>query len=155
MTKRAPSPSTLHPSFRNSFKSRLYLEIDGWDAAVKIDHDGGNPFSIQRLRRLHGSILAAIGPVRDVAVYRTAKGHHVRIWAHPWTRVVTARAILRIQALLGDDPKRQKFNARRVRRREAGWNVLWNTKLRNGHVVMVETFDVELTVQARKVLVRS
>jgi hypothetical protein len=35
---------------------------------------------------------------------------------------------LRIQYLLNDDPQRQKFNMRRVRKKMAGWNALFTEK---------------------------
>lgn len=146
--------STLHPSFPNAFKSKLYLEIEGWDAVLKVDHDQRNPFSVERLRTCKKSIVRALGRISAVLVYRTAKGHHVRIFADrgPGGHVVPARTILRLQAMLGDDPTRQKFNRARVRRGEAGWNVLWNRKIRNGHLEMVETLSWTLTREARGVL---
>lgn len=156
-----PSPSTLHPSFPNAFKSKLYLEIDGWDAHLKVDHDERNPFSLRRLRKARANIERLAGPVERVDVYTTAKGHHVRVWLDlKWlegagfSRTVHATTILTLQAELGDDPQRQKFNAARVERGEPGWNVLWNRKVRNGHTVMMETLDEDLTAKARKILVR-
>ena len=146
----SPSPSTVYPSFPNSFTSKFYIEITGWDAHLKVDHDGPNPFSLRRLRAARSALLR-VGPVKTITVYKTTKGHHIRIWFAPLVKRLSAATALRLQALLGDDPKRQKFNARRVRRREVGWNILWNSKTRNGRVEMLERVDAELTQIARKV----
>jgi len=138
------------------------METEGWDATIKVDYDTArNPLLVRRIV----SVLAELEVVR-LKVYRTRKGYHLRVWLSPGrvcpcvlsrqttacvrcggqgTLPMSARKILRLQAALGDDPMRQRFNARRVRRAKAGWNVLWNSKYKNGRCVMHEEVDVGLT----------
>jgi len=151
---RSTSPSTEHPSFPHAFKSRYYVERgDGWDATVKVDYDGRNPLSIRKIM----SAKKMIDRLRLVAtraeVSRTKKGHHLRVWLRsPHGRPVPARTILRLQAVFGDDPMRQKFNTARVRRDEPGWNVLFTCKYRNGILLYREEADAEKTIEVCKTL---
>lgn len=152
------SPSTLTPSRANVYKSKVYREIGArWSASLKVDHDARNRFSLPRFRRALPA-LRRMGTITLVRVYTTAKGHHLRVWmvghrarCAPGTDRLPATSILRLQALLGDDPIRQKWNAARVRRGEPFWDVLWTIKLRNGVVTMRETLDPILTAAAERI----
>ena len=156
-TPRPVSLSTLRPSYPHAFKSKLYVEHELADATLKVDYDTNrNPFSVRRVLRALDSPavkrdLARNGAtIRYVMVFTTGRGHHLRIWlAVPTRRPFPARVTLRIQATLGDDPMRQKFNAARVRRGEGGWNCLWRLKYRNGKILSQEVFDETATESIR------
>lgn len=151
-------------SFPHSFKSRYYVEKEHWNAHVKVDYDSDrNPPNLEDWRKTAAWLKRQATHVDRVSVFRTAKGFHLRMWlvrrvcpygvrvttvsdvdSKPWT-------ILRIQKMLGDDPMRQRFNERRVRRKEDGWNVLWNEKWRNGRLLYRETEDTVLTREAERI----
>ncbi len=134
-----------------AFKSRYYVEHTGWDADIKVDYDGNrNPINFKRVRDTAAWLRKNKHTVGRLAVYRTAKGWHLRVWVvsgplSPWT-------VLRVQRLLGDDPVRSRFNERRVRRGENGWQVLWNEKWRNGQLIYREELDAKLTQRFERIL---
>jgi hypothetical protein len=151
------SPSTKFPSHKHAFKSSFFTESEYWDADVKVDYDTKvNPISIIRIAKFLKRTLSknahGIAGYR-IYIFKTGKGHHVRIW---WSRSnllhIPATAVLRFQRDLNDDPMRQKFNAARVKRGEPYWNVLWNIKIRNGKIVSKEErcleLENELTIQS-------
>jgi hypothetical protein len=148
--KKEYSPSTLHPSRDNVFKSFFCIEDKFSDATLKVDYDNGrNPFDIRKVIRVLKTIKDKFC-IMELMVFKTGKGHHLRIWiARNDAKVIGAKSILNLQSKLGDDPKRQKFNAARVRRREPYWNVLWRMKVRNGIVVSKEEFVSE---SSRKII---
>lgn len=138
---------TAHP---HAFKSRYYLEREGWDAAVKVDWDRGrNPITLRALRALRAYLDGRRVAVTRAEVYRTAKGWHLRAWT---SRPLGPYETLRAQSAAEDDPVRQAFNAARVRRREEFWNVLWNEKHHNGRLIYREETDPEWTSKARRIL---
>jgi hypothetical protein len=152
---RPKSPSTLRPSAAYAYKSMFYAEDRYSDATIKVDYDTNrNPFHVNKVRTAFGpksqASLAALERrkivISRVMVFTTRKGHHIRIWiANADLAPVPAPTILRVQAALGDDPERQRFNAIRVRRGEPCWNVLWRLKIRNGKVLSREVYDKRLT----------
>lgn len=133
-----------------AFKSRLYREGYGWEANVKVDWDGGrNPITLRALRALRAYLESRHVRTYRAEVYRTAKGWHLRAWT---SRALGPYETLRAQSAAEDDPVRQKFNAKRVRRKENFWNVLWNEKWRNGHLIYREEWDDTWTQKARLIL---
>jgi hypothetical protein len=149
---RQPSPSTLHPSAAHAYKSMFYCENQYADATLKVDYDTNrNPLSLARVARVFASRAFSTALSRNMVavsramVFKTGRGHHLRVWL---TRLrnqpFPARTTLRLQAMLGDDPMRQRFNAARVRRGEKHWNVLWSMKSRNGKIVSREVVDEEM-----------
>ena len=140
----------MRHSHPHAFKSRYYLERDGWDAAVKVDWDGNrNPITRRALRALRAYLDGRRVVVTRAEVYRTAKGWHLRAWT---SRPLGPHETLRAQAAAEDDPVRQKFNRCRVRRREDFWNVLWNEKHRNGRLIYREESEPAWTETARRIL---
>ncbi len=147
------SPSTLKPSHPTAFKSSFFIEDKDWDAVVKVDYDSKvNPISTTRIAKFikrivydNENVYSIIGCIYKV--FKTAKGHHLRIWFHRENckKIITATSILRFQRDLNDDPMRQRFNSARVRRGEPYWNVLWNLKMRNGKIISQEIEDYELS----------
>lgn len=141
-----------------AFKSRLYIERYGWDADIKVDiDDHKNPFRISNLRVTAKWLKSRSYLIKRVVGYKTGRGSHIRIWFVAGSSDtggidVPPYTVLRVQAMLGDDPVRQRFNMRRVRRHEDGWNVLWTEKWRNGELVSKETIDPVLTRTLERVL---
>jgi hypothetical protein len=135
--------------------SEARAELDRLVAERNRLFGGRNPISVATMaeaRVLLDQLGLAVG---RVDVRATTKGHHLRAWlrwASGSTRPVPASTVLRLHAALGDDPMRQEFNERRVRREEPGWNVLWREKHRNGVVVMREEPDEAWTARARAAL---
>jgi hypothetical protein len=147
-------------SFPYAYKSLLYRERRHWDADLKVDYDirvkesadpdkRRNPMRMRAIKLAKAALDKMGVHVKRALVLRTKKGLHLRVWLskplRPWTT-------LRLHEILGDDPVRQRFNLARVRRREPGWNVLWNEKWRNGRLVMQEALDERETARAAKVL---
>lgn len=133
-----------------AFKSRYYVEHTDWDADIKVDYDSNrNPLRMRVVRKAALWLERRRIFVDRLAVSRTAKGVHLRAWTStplgPYT-------VLRVQALLGDDPMRQCFNAARVRRKEPNWNVLFNEKWRNGRLLYREALSPELTERVARIL---
>ena len=134
----------------HAFKSRYYHEREGWDAAVKVDWDGNrNPITLRALRALREYLDGRRVAVVRAEVYSTAKGWHLRAWT---ARELGPYETLHAQSAAEDDPMRQRFNRMRVKRRERFWNVLWNEKWRNGHLLYRETLDEQWTEKARRIL---
>ncbi len=140
------SPSTLTPSRDNVFKSFFCIEDKYSDATLKVDYDTNrNPFDVRKVIRVLKNIKKDF-TILEVMVFTTGKGHHLRAWIERADgKIIGAKTILGIQSLLDDDPKRQKFNAARVRRREPYWNVLWRLKIRNGKTVSKEQPCVDIS----------
>lgn len=133
----------LTPSFPNAVKRSFYVETEGWDADVKVDYDTKrNPFRIYRIQSAANFFKKYGLRVVDLKVYTTRKGHHLRIWLD--RRIGPYRA-LRIQSILNDDPQRQRFNKIRVRKKMAGWNVLFTQKWIGKTLHWKETEDSEAT----------
>lgn len=139
------------PSFPHVFKSRYYHEKSEWDAHVKVDWDRGrNPIRVKYLRALREYLRSRSVQVENVKVYRTRKGWHLRVWT---SRPLGPYEALRAQSAAGDDEMRQRFNLRRVRRKEEGWNVLFNEKYRNGRLIYREEMDETWQARASRILV--
>lgn len=138
-------------SFPFAFKSRYYQERDGWDAHFKVDYDTHkNPISIKRIGETFQYLKKRDYTITRVEVFETGRGHHLRVWTNG--KDLPAWTVLRIQRMFGDDPIRQRFNERRVRRREDGWNVLWNVKFRNGKTISREVLDQHMTEKAKRLI---
>lgn len=175
MKKTQPSTkpnATSHPSLPVAFRSILSIEKcragddDRWSAHLKVDYDerkhplsagAPNPISLRRIRRfacvdlVHltgGGVTRA--DVVDARVYRTRKGHHLRVFFRPDLPRLPAATILAMQAALGDDPRRQRMNEARVAKDQPNWNVLWTKKFVNGVLVGEEVLDADLTARARQ-----
>lgn len=140
-------------SYPNAFKSMYYVERENWDADIKVDiDDHRNPLRTANLREAAAWLKKRDYRVTRVMGLKTRRGLHIRLWMFgtgfaempPYT-------VLRVQAMMGDDPMRSRFNRRRVVRHEQGWNVLWNQKWRNGKLVSEEVFDVELTKKLERI----
>ncbi len=122
----------------------------------------GNPILTRSLRALRAEADRRGIAFARVLVHRTRKGHHLRAWLAEFDGKTDgkygppiwppARTVLALQAAANDDPVRQRFNRGRVRRGEAGWNVLFSTKHRSGVLIMEEAIDVEWTRRAREIL---
>jgi len=140
-----------HPnSAPHAFKSRYYHERERWDAAVKVDWDRNrNPVTLRALRALREYLDRRHVATVRAEVYSTAKGWHLRVWTK---RELGPYETLHAQSAAEDDPMRQKFNARRVRRLERFWNVLWVEKWRNGHLLYREALDKHWTAKAQEIL---
>lgn len=153
------SEATRNPSYPHAFKSSIYIEDEYENAHVKVDFDTHkNPISIPRIVRALSNAIhfrhAVTGTkttfqIASVMVFVTGRGHHLRLWFTAPMGVIPATTLLRIQASCNDDAKRQAFNAARVKRGEAGWNVLWRSKWKNGKPLSKETLDVGLTAELR------
>jgi hypothetical protein len=149
-----------------AFKSWLAIEVYGSSATIKVDYDldvnkplkKNFALAFGKLnvmvyeskaydQRGHNPVYGT--PFDDAIGYRTKKGLHLRAWTFRPTRM-TDEAILAFQAALGDDPRRQAFNATRVAKGKTNWNVLWNVKLRNGVVVSRERQDPMWTDRFRR-----
>lgn len=144
--------SNTNPHTANrAFKSRYYVEDRQSDADVKVDWDRGrNPIRTKHLKALRNYLDRRGVKVSFAFVYSTSKGWHLRAWT---SRRLGAYETLRAQSSAGDDPMRQRFNARRVRRKEVGWNILWNAKYRNGQIIYREERDETWTVRAFSILI--
>lgn len=144
------APTRYQHAAPHAFKSRYYHERIGWDANVKVDWDTAkNPITIPNLLALRAYLDRRRARVERAEVYRTAKGYHLRAWT---SRELGPYETLSAQSAAGDDPVRQLFNARRVRRREKFWNVLWNEKWRNGRRIYREELEESWTDKARRIL---
>lgn len=141
----------IRHSFPHVFKSRYYVERTDWDAHFKVDYDTHkNPLSLTKIKRTFEYLKKRCYQVTRVKAYETGRGHHLRVWTNGHD--LPAWTVLRIQSMFGDDPIRQRFNERRVRRREDAWNVLWNEKWRNGKLLSNEVFDERLTKQIERMI---
>lgn len=90
------------------------------------DYDAPNPPQLARLWR----VLGRAGlPPSWIRYDRTARGWHVVIRLR---RRLRCGELVALQALLGSDPKRERYNLFRVLcgARPAGWNLLFSRKLR-------------------------
>lgn len=138
-------------SFPTAFKSRYYVEYRDWDAHFKVDYDTHkNPINLKKIKLTLQYLKQRSYEVTSIKAFETGRGHHLRVWTNGID--IPAYTVLRIQAMFGDDPIRQRFNMRRVRRREDGWNVLWNEKWRNGKLLSNEMFDERLTQQIKRMI---
>lgn len=134
------------------FKSWVAIEVYGSSAHVKVDYDRSkltmsrneNWPTRDKFDALNGKSSARFV---DAVGYRTTKGLHLRAWTDG---KLDDPVILWIQRLLGDDPRRQAFNAARVTKNLTNWNVLWNVKIRNGRVVSREVHDPVWTDRFRR-----
>jgi hypothetical protein len=143
-----PKP-LLRASFPCAFKSAFYVEgTSEWDADLKCDYDQRNPLRQFRLREAAAYLVSRKIVVIKVVVATTRKGHHLRVWLD---RRVGPYTALRLQAMLGDDPYRHRFNTRRVRHRREGWNVLFSAKYHNGILTSHEQFDALWTDVATRI----
>jgi len=131
----------LIPSFPNAVKRSFFIEREGWDATIKVDYDDNKSvISTKRLKATAEFLeKKKIGVIR-VEVAKTTHGHHLRMWLD---KEIGPYTTLRIQAMLGDDPERQKFNRIRVRKKMNGWNVLFNAKYRGKTLAWKEDLDDE------------
>ncbi len=133
----------------DAFKSRLYIEKRDWHADIKVDiDDHKNPFRVSDVHATAKWLKSRRYKVKRVTGYKTGRGWHIRMWFDGGLsdgHNVPPYTVLRVQAMLGDDPVRQKFNMRRVRRHEDGFSVLWTEKWRNGELVSKETLDSKFT----------
>lgn len=167
-----PPTATSHPSLPVAFRSILYIEKsppgdDRWAAHLKVDYDSTksarslhvpNPLRFSRIRRfacvdlvrLSGGRLSRTDVV-DARVYRTRRGHHLRVFFRPNMRRLPAETILAMHAALGDDVRRQEMNVARVARNHPGWSVLWTQKYVNGELVGEEVLDRVLTARVREI----
>jgi len=144
---RTPNPHT-NP---HAFKSSYYVEREGYDADIKVDWDTQrNPIKPSSMKKTRAWLDSRGIRVLEATVFKTAKGWHLRAWTEARLGAYTT---LRVQSMLDDDPVRQLFNARRVRRKEHGWNVLWNAKFRNGRNIYREERDKRWTRVASSILV--
>lgn len=146
---------TYFASAPYAFKSRYYVEHTGWDADFKVDYDGHkNPIDFRKVRVAAAWLRKRNYVVRAVSAYRTAKGWHLRVWLEKFgaNEPVPPYTALRVQRLFGDDPVRARFNERRVRRGENGWNVLFNEKHRNGKLIYREELNQALTSRFERIL---
>jgi hypothetical protein len=168
-----PRPdATSHPSLPVAFRSTLSIERcppgdDRWAAHLKVDYDvrkhplsagAPNPLSLRAIRRFADVNLVRLtdgrlsrADVVDACVYRTRKGHHLRIWFRSDIPRLPAETILAMQAALGDDMRRQIMNEARVAKNQPNWNVLWVKKYVNGALVGEEVLDADLTKKVRGV----
>lgn len=145
-------------SYPMAFKSRYYVESRDHDADIKVDYDSHkNPPDIETIREAAAWLKRRSYRVRRVVGYNTGRGHHVRIWFvlgyKESGHIVPPFTTLRVQRMMGDDPVRSRFNERRVRRHENGWNVLWCEKWRNGVKVSEERVDHVFTRQLERIFV--
>jgi hypothetical protein len=148
--KKTMTSDNPHTS-RRAFKSRYYIEEIDTDADVKVDWDGNrNPIRVRALRSLRRYLDSRSVTVNCAKVFVTSKGWHLRAWT---SRRLGPYETLRAQSAAEDDPMRQRFNARRVRRKERGWNILWNAKHRNGQLIYREEADESWTARASTILI--
>jgi hypothetical protein len=125
-----------------AYKSWLAIEMEGGTADIKVDYDVAvNRPRMRDFRRATKEYDLQFTLIRG---YTTRKGVHLRAWLEK-SRDMSDVELLRLQAMLGDDPRRQAFNASRVQRGVKGWNVLWTMKIRNGEVVGREVYSEEWT----------
>lgn len=150
-SRKSPERSAVNHSFPFVFKSRYYEERHGWNAHFKVDYDTHkNPLNFTKIKSTFAYLRSRKYIVKRVEVLETGRGHHLRVWTTATD--IPAWTVLRIQRMFGDDPIRQRFNERRVRRREDGYNVLWNVKYRNGKIISQEVFSPDLTIQATRLI---
>lgn len=142
----------MNPHAANhAFKSRYYVEKENADADVKVDWDDNrNPIKERLLRETRRWLDGRKIRIERLMILETAKGWHLRAWT---SKRLGAYTTLRVQTMLGDDPVRQRFNARRVKRKERSWNVLWNEKWRNGQLIYREELNEEWTQRANTLLI--
>jgi len=150
----------------NAFKSSISRERVGWTATLKVDYDlrpilqddgSRSPpnFPSRRGAIAAQRLIKKMGlRIEHAVVLSTKKGLHLRVWLvgsdRAGSRVHLHHGdILRLQALLNDDQKRQQFNYERVARGETGWNVLWNEKARNAVMVSREVLEPDWTDRFR------
>jgi len=138
----------LVASFPIMVKRRYDIERDGWNAQIKVDYDEKH-IPMRRVQRVAGFFAKRRLNVLDADVRATRKGFHLRIWLDKDIGQYTA---LKAQEILGDDPMRQKFNRKRVRKKKPGWNVLFNEKWRGEKCIMREEKDETMTNRVCEVL---
>jgi hypothetical protein len=129
------------------FKSFISREEDGWTAHIKVDFDVDFNTPIEAGTRRAGRFLHRRGFLfRAILAYRTRKGLHLRVWVkHPSGMRLSARQVLALQDMLGDDPSRSKFNHERVDEAKERWNVLFTGKYHNARPISGEIRDEEWT----------
>lgn len=95
--------------------------------------------------------------LRDVKIYKTRKGWHVKIEIKE--RIKSPITLTLIQALMGSDYRRETFNMIRAynldKKKGAikeAWNVLYYKKLVKGKIVSEEKFDEKTTKMLRGLL---
>ena len=166
--------TVLIPSYQRAFKSTFYIEETSayeefgptWNASLKVDYDTNrNPLKISLIKKTQKYMHRRGMHVWKIFVGKTRKGWHLRVWIqynplhvaydyydHYWLPAATT---LKLQSMLGDDPFRQKFNASRVRRKKAGYNVLFTHKYYNGKLIGQEVFDPEMTKKVENIFRKS
>lgn len=139
---------SLVSSFPIMVKRRYDIERDGWNAHIKVDYDKKH-IPMRRVGRVASFLSKRKLAVVGADVRTTRKGYHLRIWLDKDIGPYTA---LRAQEILGDDPMRQRFNRKRVRKQKPGWNVLFNEKWRGEKCIMREEKDEAMTGRVCEVL---
>lgn len=133
--------TNLIPSFPNAVKRSFFIETEGWDANIKVDYDTKrNPIKTRNLSNTAKYMSKHKISVTNCEVSKTRKGYHLRVWL---SKPIGPYTTLKLQSMLGDDPMRQIFNARRVRNKRDGWNVLFNEKWRGKTLAWKESLDIE------------
>ena len=100
------------------------IKARGTSRLLLCDYDTARPPSLARVWRLLGRINVR---AHWIAYDRTARGWHLRIQLR---RALTSGEIVAAQALLGSDPKRERYNLFRVicGARPRDWNLLFERK---------------------------
>jgi len=100
------------------------IKVRGDARSLLCDYDTARPPSLARIWRLLGRLR--IRP-HWIAYDRTARGWHVRVRL---AARLTSGEIVAAQALLGSDPKRERYNLMRVicGARPRDWNLLFERK---------------------------
>ncbi len=142
------------------FKSFLAIEEYGWSAHIKVDFDHDKNPPRHRSFKIFRDYVLASGvdnlpwvnkpsefKIAQLFAYTTRKGSHLRLW---FNFRPSDNAILTMQSMLGDDAKRQEFNAARVARGAVGWDVLWTKKAINGRITSEEVYSEELTLKFKR-----
>jgi hypothetical protein len=138
----------LVASFPNAAKRRYDIERSGWNAHIKVDYDEKR-IPMFRVKRVALFLSRGRLTVLHAEVCETRKGYHLRIWLD---RAIGPYTALKAQEILGDDPMRQKFNRKRVRKHRPGWNVLFNEKWRGEKCIMREEKDDQLSATLLEML---
>lgn len=102
------------------------IKVRGDARTLLCDYDQPRPPTLARVWRILGRIN--VRPV-FIAYDRTARGWHLRVRV---AVALTSGEIVAAQALLGSDPKRERYNLARVicGARPRDWNLLFEKKYR-------------------------